>query len=293
MQTDERLKRRASLFSLSATTALALLKLAAAVFTRSVSLFTEAAHSAADVLASGLAFASVRAASVPEDEEHPYGHGKIESIAGFGESVILCLVVLYILYESIPRLATPHPVQHANVGLVVMAVSGLASVGIGSFVAWVGDRTGSQALRTNGTHLKLDFWTSLGAFIAIGIVRVTGFQQADAVVAILLALWIGHTAVRLGMEAFEQLIDRRLPDPDLARIRAIVAKDRDVISFHRLRTRYSGALKLVELHVVLPGEWSLEQAHAVADSLEAQIETDLAPAQAMIHVDPFDPRKTT
>jgi len=293
MEKDDRTKHLASALSLGATCCLALLKLSAALLTRSVSLFTEAAHSGADVLASALAYASVRAAAVPADEDHPYGHGKIESIAGFGESVLLCLVVLFILYESLPRLSNPRPVRHADVGLVVMGISGISSLAIGWFVANVGDRTHSQALRTNGRHLKIDFWTSLGVFLALGIVRLTGFQQADPIVAILLALWIGWTAIRLGTEAFEQLIDRRLPNEDVEKIHAILAAESRVISFHRLTTRYSGATKMVELHVVLPGGWTLEQAHEVADSLETQIEAELQPARAMIHVDPFDPRKST
>jgi cation diffusion facilitator family transporter len=269
-----------------------LLKLVAAALTGSVSLLSEGVHSATDVVASFIAFLSIKAASVPPDEEHPYGHGKIESLAGLGESVLLLLIVVYIVFEAAQRLATGAQVQNLDIGLWVMAFSSLSSLAVGAYVRRVGVATQSVALRSNGQHLMVDFWTSVGVLVALFITQVTGWKEADAIVAIALACWIALGAVMMSREAIDQLIDRKIPADEVARIEQILNEAEGCISWHKLRTRHSGHVHYIDVHIVVPSDWSVVQAHDLADSVEKRIQRELAPAHAVIHVDPYDPSKS-
>lgn len=283
------LKSKAAGISLGYNVALTLLKLAAAVLTGSVSLLSEAVHSATDVIASGFAFLSVRAASAPPDEDHPYGHGKIESVASFGEAVMLLGIVVYIVFEAVNRLRQGAEVHHLDIGLWVMGVSALSSLAVGQYVNVVAKRTDSLALRSNGQHLIVDFWTSFGVLVALGVTRVTGWVHADAIFALLLAAWISYGAWGMVRESFDHLVDKALPPEEIAKIRAILDQEPGCLSWHQLRARHSGETHYIEAHVVVPNDWSVVQAHDLADRIEIQIAEALSPAQVVIHIDPYDP----
>jgi len=288
---EERVKRRASALSLAYNLLFTAAKLIAALLTGSMSMLSEALHSAADIVASTLAYVGVRAASVPPDERHPYGHGKIETLAGFGESILLFLMVLYLIGEGIHRLIRGVELQSLELGLAVMLASTLTSLLIGQYVLRVGRRTRSPALLSNGQHLMVDFWTSASVLLALLLIRLTGWTPLDPLLAIGIALWLLRGAWRLSTQAFHELIDQRLPDEEIAHIDRVIRSDARVISYHNLRTRRSGTMRYIDLHIVVPAEWSLQQAHAVADELEKRLERELSPAQVVIHVDPYDPLK--
>ncbi len=288
---QERAKRLASALSLAYNVLFTVAKLVAALLTGSMSLLSEALHSATDIVASTLAYIGVRAASVPPDERHPYGHGKIETLAGFGESILLFLMVLYLIGEGIHRLIAGVQLQSLELGLGVMALSTLSSLLVGQYVLRVGRRTRSLALLSNGQHLMVDFWTSASVLLALLLIRLTGWTPIDPLLAIGIALWLLRGAWRLCTQAFHELIDQRLPDEEMAHIDRVIRSDPRVMSYHNLRTRRSGAMRYIDLHIVVPADWSLQQAHTVADTLEKQLERELAPAQVVIHVDPYDPNK--
>lgn len=291
MQSSDGLKRRAAGLSLGYNVLLTLLKLVAAGITGSVSLLSEAIHSATDIVASGFALLSVRASSVPPDEDHPYGHGKIESVAGFGEAIMLLGIVGYILLEAVQRIRHGQEVKSLDVGLWVMGFSAITSLVIGRYVTVVGLKTDSLALRSNGQHLLVDFVTSVGVLVALAVTRMTGWHQADSFFAIILAVWIAFGAWKMVRESFDQLVDRALPEEELAAIRKTLDSAEGCISWHRLRARHSGSVHYVDVHIVVPREWSVVQAHALADQLEEEIESRLQPAVATIHVDPYDPNR--
>lgn len=284
-------KSRAAVASLAFNLLSTLLKLVAAILTGSVALLSEAVHSITDVIASTIAYFSVKAAAVPPDEEHQYGHGKIESLAGFGESVLLLVIVFYIGYQSIEHLIHGSRVQQLNLGIVVMAASALGATAVGAYVARVGRQTHSLALQSNGQHLYVDAITSAGVLIALAITSLSGWQQADAVVALILAAWIGLNAFALARKAFDQLIDRRLPDEELDTIRRLVGAHTEILNCHRLRTRLSGVERYIDMHIVVPNQLTVVEAHDLAETLELEIRSELAPATVVIHVDPYDETK--
>jgi len=290
-QEVERLKRGASLLSLSTNLFLTGIKVAAAVVTGSVSLASESIHSATDVIASLITFFSVRAAAVPPDEDHPYGHGKIENLAGFAESILLLLVVGYILVEAGKRLVVATGVQQVVIGFWTMGVSAIATLFVGLYLRKVAKQTDSMALESNGRHILTDFLTSAGVFVALGLTKFAGWQTADAWFAIGLALWIAVNAVSMGFQAIQQLIDRRVSDEEMAQIVRILRESPGLISYHRLRTRHSGNVHYIDLHAVVPNDWTVVQGHALADSIEKRMATDLHPARVVVHIDPFDVNK--
>lgn len=289
----ERAKRRATTVSLAYNVLFTAGKLVAALLTGSMSLLSEALHSATDIVASALAYVGVRVASAPPDERHPYGHGKVETLTGFGEAILLFLMVLYLIGEGVHRLFVGSELESLEVGIGVMALSTVSSLFVGRYVLSVGKRTGSLALLSNGQHLMVDFWTSLGVLAALGMIQLTGWTAIDPLLAIGIALWLMRGAWRLATHAFHDLIDQSLPPEEIAQIDALVRSEPDVISYHRLRTRRSGTMRYIDLHVVVPSDWSLQQAHAVADRLEKRIAQALAPAQVVIHVDPYDPSRAS
>ena len=281
-------KSRAAVLSVAFNLVSTILKLAAALITHSVSLYSEAIHSAADVVASSIAYFSVRAASVPADDEHPFGHGKIESLAGFAESIFLLITMGVIANEAIKRLIHGGDVHRLDVGLVVMGLSSVGSLLAGLYVKRAGKETRSLALQSNGQHLLVDCITSTGVLSALIIVRYTPWQNADPVLALVFSAWIGFNSLRLCYQAYQQLIDRRLTDEEIQQIRGILVANGKILSYHRLRTRLSGQTRHIDVHIVVPSEWSVVEAHKVADDLEKQISTDLHPAEVVIHVDPYD-----
>jgi cation diffusion facilitator family transporter len=284
-------KRRAAAASLAFNVLSTLFKLVAAILTGSVALLSEAVHSMTDVVASAIAFVSVKVAAAPPDEEHPYGHGKVESLAGFGESILLLLIVIYILVQSIQRLITGSEIQRLDFGMIVMGASALGAISVGAFVTRVGKKTKSLALLSNGQHLRVDAITSAGVLVSLAITSLTGWKQADAVTAIILAIWIGFNSWLLAKQAFDQLIDSRLPADEVKKIREIVAGHEGILGCHRLRSRMAGNVRYIDMHVVVPNELTVVQAHEFADHLEKKITAELAPAQVVIHVDPYDEAK--
>jgi len=286
-------KRRAAIVSVVLNVTITILKLAGAYLTGSVSLLSDAVHSGTDMIASSLTFISVRVAGSPPDEEHPFGHGKIESLTGFVEAIMIFVAVAFIGVEAVNRLISKHALESKTlgIGLAVMGVSAVASLLASFYVRRVGAQTGSTALNVNARHLQIDFITSLGVFAGLAITLKTGKQSADPIIALGLALWLAFGAVRLAIGAVQEIIDVRLPENELAQIRAILESDTRIVSFHRLRSRHSGSVRNIDLHIVVPREWNVVEAHEVADSLEHRIREELAPAEVVVHVDPFDPRK--
>lgn len=289
----ERQNRRAAGLSLALNGLLTALKFVVALLTGSVSLLSEAFHSGTDVLGSLMALLAIRAAANPPDEEHPYGHGKIESLAAFGESLALLGVVGVILAQSIGNLLKGSHPERLDLGMLAAGVSAVGSLGVGNYLLAVARKTDSIALRSNGRHLLLDCFANLSVLSAFALQKYLGFDHADSLLGILIGAWLGIGAWRTVREAFEQLIDHRVADEEIQKIREILQDTPGLISYHRLRTRHSGNVHYIDLHAVVPREWSVVQAHELADRLEKRIAAALAPAQAVVHIDPYDPAKVT
>lgn len=281
-------KSRAATLSVASNGTLVVMKLAVGVLTGSVSIISEAIHSANDLLAAVIAWFSVRTSDKAADEEHPFGHGKIEGVSGAIEAALIVLAAVWIVYEAVQKILHGGEVEHLGIGSAVMAVSGIVNVLVSRHLFRVARAEGSLALEADAHHLATDVYTSLGVAAGLVIVWITGRAIVDPIVAILVAVFILKIGVGLTFEAVQHLLDRRLPDEEVARIERMLRAEPAVVEIHRLRTRKSGSLRFVDVHVVMRGDVPLSEAHQVVQRLETAVERQLAPAQTVIHLDPED-----
>jgi cation diffusion facilitator family transporter len=282
-------KMRAAALSIVSNALLVALKLVVGYTSGSVSVLSEAAHSATDLIASAIAFFSVRASDTPPDEEHPYGHGKIESISGLAEAVLIFAAAGYILYEIVEKFRSPaegHP-HSVDAGLAVMGISALANFLISRYLVRVARETDSMALHADAEHLRADVLTSLGVLVGLALVRFTGIRWFDPIAALVVVLLILRSAYRLAHEALQPLLDSRLPDAEVATIRQILEEDPRVLGYHKLRTRKSGSQRHADVHVQIEDNSTLLQSHDLAEELEDRIRERLPAIYVNIHMEPY------
>ncbi len=264
------------------------MKLVGATLTGSVSLLSEGLHSLSDVLSSFISFVSVKASSAPPDEEHPYGHGKIDTLAGLSEAIVLFLFAIYTAVISTQKFFKSPEVVKVDVGLYIVLACTVLGALVMSNIKKAAKETGSFALQSNVQHLAVDMLTSIGVLLALLVTKYSGWHYADPLFGLLLSMWLGYSSIKMIHRAFDEVIDRHIDPSELAKIKDILAKEPDLISFHKLRTRHSGNWHYVDVHIVVPRDWSVVQGHELADRIEKGIESELAPAVCTIHVDPSE-----
>ncbi|HEX4807025.1 MAG TPA: cation diffusion facilitator family transporter [Conexibacter sp.] len=283
-------KRRAAALSIASNSTLIVLKLVAGVLTGSVAVVTEAIHSGIDLIASVVAYFSVRKAGEPADELHRYGHDKIENLAAAIEGMLILVGSGVIVFASLRRLISGGTVEHLGFGIAVVAFSAVANLLVSAIIARTARTTASPALAGDAAHLRTDAYTSLAVLAGLALVQLTGAQWLDPVVALLVAGAIVTAGVRLLLGSSRVLVDEALPEHERAAIhRAVVAfGDRGVVGYHQLRTRRAGARRYVDLHLQFEAGTSLEQAHEIAHAIQDAIEARLHGADVLIHLEPAD-----
>ena len=284
-------KALAATLSVLSNSLLVVLKLAVGIASGSVSIIAEAIHSANDLIAALLALFSVRIAERPPDKEHPYGHGKAESISAAAEAILIVAAALWIVVEAVQKILKPQPLEHLGWGTAVMVVSVVVNIMVSRHLFRVAREEDSPALEADAYHLATDVYTSLGVAGALVVVWFTGWHVVDPLVAIGVALLILRVGLGLTMRSLHHLMDSQLPMAEVSRIEGILNGERRIHSWHNLRTRKSGNMRHIDLHIVFRNDASLLEAHQVADELEKRISQELAPAHVVIHVDPYDPQK--
>ena len=236
--------------SIASNAILIALKLAAAAITGSIAILSEALHSMIDLIASVIAFVAVRRADEPADEEHPYGHQKIESVAASIEGMLILVGAGIIVYESVRRLSTGAEVESLGVGIAVIAFSAVANAGVAYFLRGQARKHSSPALAGDAAHLGTDSLTSLGVLIGLVLVEATGVVEIDSVVAILVAGVIVGAGVRIMRRASGALVDEAPPPEEMDRIEAAIAGARppEMVGYHRLRARTAGSRRYIDFH---------------------------------------------
>lgn len=285
---EERAKVRAAQLSILAAAFLIALKTATGFLTGSISVWASLLDSTMDIFASLINFFAVRAASRPADEDHAYGHGKAESLAGLFQSVVIAASGLFLIWEATRRLITPHPTSSEWIGVIVMLIAIFISAGLVMRLRRVARETESPALLSDSIHYVTDIYTNSGALLALVIIMLTGWLIVDPIISIAIALYILWSAFVVGHEAVDVLMDKRLPLDIDEKIASIVASFRDqgVVGFHDLRTRRSGSQKFIDLHLEIERDKRLEEAHAVTVRVLRAIEAEIPRARVHIHTDP-------
>jgi len=265
-------------------------KVVVAIFSGSVSVLMEALHSAGDIVASVLAYFGVRVGDTPPDEDHPYGYGKAESLAGLAEGLLLLFAACYVGYEAIVRFLSPEPIE-TGIALWVIGGTAVLNVVMGRYVGGVAKETGSEALAADAAHIWADLITSLGVLVALALVRITGETIFDPLVAIALSLWILFSAGRILLNVLRTLMDASLPLGEIEAIEGILREHPEVKEFHRLRTRKSGSARQIDGHVLLRDELSLIEAHRITEEVEDRIRELFPEVSVTLHMEPFQEEK--
>lgn len=279
-------KAQAALVSVISNVSLTILKVIAAIASGSVSVLSEALHSAGDVIASLMAYGSVRVSDRPADRDHPFGHGKVESVAGLGEALLLFFAALYVGYEAIHRFTNPESIE-VDFALVVIIGTAIVNIFVGKYLRRVARETDSEALRADAAHITADLLTSVGVLVALVLVRVSGNPIFDPVVALFLTAWILYTAVRIGWGSIQLLIDKSLPDEEVQLIEQILREHPSVLAWHQLRTRKSGSNRHIDAHVLLADDLTLIEAHEITESVEDKIRDSLSNVSISLHMEPY------
>ncbi len=283
-------KQRTALLSVASNSTLILLKVIAGTITGSVAMLTEAVHSSIDLIASIVAFISVRKAGEPADEEHRYGHEKIENLSAAIEGILILVGSAAIAFAAIRRLIQGGTLQAVGLGIAVAALSVVVNIVISTVIGRKAKATGSPALEGDAAHLRTDAMTSAGVLLGLMLVKVTGAQWIDPVVALIVAGAIVVTGVKLLTRSGRVLVDQALPPDEVDSIRGAIEAfaPRGVVGYHELRTRRAGPRRYVDLHVQFAAGTSLEDAHRTAHELQDVIAADIHGADVLIHLEPED-----
>ena len=283
-------KSGAALVSIISNSLLIVLKLAAGVLTGSIAIMTEAIHSGIDLLASVVAFVSVRKADVPADADHPYGHEKAENIAAGAEAMLILLGAAIIVIEAVRRLFVGSEVDHVVVGIVVIGYSLVANLVVSTFLYRRARALESPALEGDAAHLRADALTSLAVLVGLLLIELTGSSSFDSIAALSVAAVIVATGVRLAMRSGRELMDEAPPADELDRIERAIAAARpeQMAGYHKLRARRAGSRRHIDMHVQFRSGTSLEEAHRLAHALRDAITAEISNADVLIHVEPED-----
>jgi cation diffusion facilitator family transporter len=278
--------------SVISNTFLILIKLIAGLLTGSVSIISEAIHSAMDLLAAIIAFFSVKVSNTPPDKLHPYGHGKFENVSGVIEAVLIFIAAGWIIFEAVHKIILINAGQTIDIGFLevgfaVMFTSALVNTIVSRKLYKTAKLTDSVALEADALHLKTDVYTSVGVGFGLVLILITGYQMLDPIVAIIVALFIVYESFVLLRKAYHPLLDTALPEDELAIIHNILSKFvKEDTSYHQLRTRKSGNFKYVDMHLELPEQVTVKESHDLCDEIEAALKNEIKHLEVTIHIEP-------
>jgi len=265
------------------------LKTGAWWLTGSVGLLSDAMESVVNLLGGMMALSMLTVAERPADEEHPYGHGKAEYFSSGFEGALILIAAVCIAITAVQRLIHPSPLESIGLGLAISVGSSLVNLVAALMLLRAGKRYRSITLESNAHHLLADVWTSVGVVIGVGLVALTGWQQLDPIVALIVAaniLWTGFCIIRRSVLG---LMDAALPAEDRVAVEKVLKSyEGAVVQFHALWTRHAGSRKFVSVHVLVPGDWTVQHGHHLLEQIESDIRRALPGAIVFTHLESLD-----
>lgn len=278
-------KTKIARLSVASNSLLIVMKLVVGVISGSVSIISEAIHSSMDLIAAIIAFFAVRISDTPPDEKHPYGHGKIENISGVIEGILILVAAALIISEAVKKLmGESFELDSIGIGAAVMFVSAVVNTFVSRKLYKVARETNSVALEADALHLKTDVYTSLGVAAGLGLILLTGITWLDPVVAILVALFIIKESMVLLSKAFFPLLDTSWGKEEIRELEDNL--DRMNVNYHDLRTRIAGNYRFIDIHVEIPENESVGNAHIYCDKIEDELKSIYNNLTVSIHVEP-------
>ena len=272
--------------SILSNSLLIIMKLAAGILSGSVSIISEAIHSSMDLIAAVIAFFSVKVSDNPPDSRHPYGHGKVENISGVIEALLIFIAAIWIIIEAAKKLlGEAIEIDSIAIGSVVMLISAIVNTIVSRRLYKVARQTNSVALEADALHLKTDVYTSLGVAAGLGLIMITGIQWLDPVVAILVAFFIIWESYQLLRKAFVPLLDTSWGDEEIVELKEKLSDLK--VCYHDLRTRVAGNYRFLDIHIEIPKEESVGNAHQYCDRIEEELSSHYENLTVNIHVEPL------
>lgn len=286
-----RLKRYAWLSIAAAITTIGL-KAAAFVITGSVGLLSDALESGVNLIAAVFALIILGIAAQPPDEEHAYGHSKVEYFAGGAEGTLIFIAAITIGVAAIDRLAHPQLPQQLGLGLVISVAAAILNLIVARILLRAGRQYRSITLEADARHLMTDVWTTAGVLVGVGAVALTGWEIVDPIIALLVAVQVLVAGLRLVRESVYGLMDTALPASEVGQIAEILDRYAvDGVRYHALRTRQAGAQRFMSVHIQVPGAWSVHDGHSLLEDIDRDVRTALPPISVFTHLEPLeDPR---
>ena len=278
-------------FSIYSNTILLVLKFATGLFIGSISVLSEALHSGIDLVAAIIANYSIGKAGKPADDVHTFGHGKFENVSGTVEAILIFVAAIIILYKSIEKIMTPNGIDHdlIGVGIVIMGISAFVNLYVSRKIMKVAKKAESIALEADAYHLTTDVYTSVGVFIGLILIQLTKNPIFDPILAIIVALIILKASYDLTKRSVSGIMDVKLSDNEENIIRSIISEHySDYAEYHDLRSRMSGAERFVDLHLVVPKNQNVAEAHDFCDHLEKDIKEKIPNLSILIHIEPCE-----
>ena len=286
------LKQKTAQLSIATISLLLMLKISVGIYTNTVSIISEAIHSAVDLIATLITYYAIKKSANSPDDNHHYGHGKFENISGTLEGLLIISAALWIIYEAYEKYNSANIPILLTYGMLIMVISVAANYFVSKKMMTVAKETNSPALEADALHLKTDMWTSGGILTGLILLYTTKWVWIDSVIAVAIALLIFKTGYMILKKNISELTDISLPKEEEQLICQIVNQHDQVISMEQLRTRHSGSFRLIDMHVFLDKHMSLDKAHDVCSQLESKIKHRIGICDITIHLEP-DKGKTT
>jgi cation diffusion facilitator family transporter len=286
MQSATPLPRFAAVAIVTAVAVIAL-KMGAWWLTSSVGLLSDALESLANLAGAVMAYGMLVVADRPPDDEHGYGHSKAEYFASGFEGALILLAAGGIAWAAVPRLLAPQPLEMLAPGVAAAALATALNLGVGRLLLRGSRAYGSITLEASGSHLMTDVWTSAGVIVGVSAAGLTGWHWLDPVIALAVATHILATGAVLVRRSALGLLDTALTPAELERVRRVLARyEAKGIKFHALLTRRAGRRSFISVHVLVPGEWSVQRGHDLAEEVEGSIRQQMPGATVLTHLEP-------
>ena len=266
---------------------LAILKLITGILTGSLAVLTSAIDSLLDILMSGINLMAIHHAEQPADEQHPYGHGKFESLATIFQALVIAVSGCWIIYEAVQRMIEASPIKQTGIGIIVMSISTVASIMISRHLLRVAKETDSSALEADSLHFSMDVYTNLALLIGLALISRFNLPWLDPVMSLMVAIYILIESLRLLRQAMRDILDEQLPEAVRHEIESLINDHKhELFGYHNLRTRRAGSQKLIDFHLTVCKHLSVEEAHDITDYIEKKIGDEIIGTDVTIHVEP-------
>ncbi len=277
---------KAGMLAISVAGTLMLIKLYAWIQTDSLSIFSSLIDSSLDVATSLINFLAITYALKPADDDHPYGHDSIEDIVGLIQASFIFGGAFFILYEAMQRLHSPVVVSHNTLGINIMIFSILATLALVVVQKIIVRRTKSLVVEADSMHYVSDIFSGLLIILSLYLTKNSELSFIDPILAVLIAVYISHSAIKIGRRAFDNLMDKEIPEKDKLRVIELINANKKHNGFHDLKTRTNGNKYFIQFDLEMDGTLTLEKAHDIADEIMHAIYHEYPISEVVIHFDP-------